>query len=679
MKVTMYRCIAPVLLLCIGGFALADGRVAVSGRIVDYLARPVAGAEVAIYEDVYELSVDRHVARLRDEVRRTDTNGRFSFTADVAPSYQVYLVARKEGLALGWDCPVFTDNNVLVLERPCVLGGIVVDSVGHPVAAAKVRAAPKSTYLRRLEQSPILGPEPWLTAETDSRGRFLFKNFAPDVSVDFSVQAPGRTLTYEYSTHWLTVCGYEAGRTDIRLVLPEEVAVHGQVVDAQSGGPVADARVLLHPGEIRDRHANPYLPNLTISGKDGRFTFKGVPPGKHYIDVSAPYDMGLVDRRVRFGVRPSQDVGEMVAHLNRGGVIEIEAREERTEEPIPNLFMYFHEAVQNEQSSFYKDAQTGADGMLRIQAPAALCKFSTGLDGYSPRSYEDQVLVTAGQNTKWKVVLRRYPEVSGLVLDKDGRPVSGAAVNQVFADPAGRFEAPVPSEDSPFSAWIARSARDNLAAIVDFEDDDKPVQITLKPALTISGRITDPNGVGIPAARVALHMMTSEGLTPYAPEIVVDSQGRYEIKAVVPGHTGVDYRISVNASGYGVRWYKKISIDGEPGTHVTLDPIVLQPADRSVTGIVMDAKGHPAPAVALVCRAADQPLRYAATDSNGRFVIRRVCKGPLRIQAGFSDVREEYGFLRAEGGDRDVKVTLGQDGVHPRPGQQIEKSADKEK
>jgi len=679
MTVAINRCVALAFLLCLNGFAPVSGKAAISGRIVDYLARPVEGADVAIYEEVYDPSTDRHVARLRDEIRRTDANGRFIFSADVTPSYQVYLVARKKGLALGWDCPVFTDDNVIVLERACVLGGIVVDTAGHPIAAAKVRAVPKSTCLRRLEQSPILGPEPWLTTETDSQGRFRFKDFAADASADFWVQAPGRALIYEYSTHWLTGCGYEAGQTDIRLVLPDETAVRGQVVDARSGKPVADAHVLIHPNMFHHDHAYPYLPDLTISGKDGRFAFKGVSPGRHYIDVSAPYDTGLVDQRVRFEVRVGQDAAEIITRLHTGGVIEIEAREERTREPIPNLFMYFHEAAQDEQSNFYKDAQTGADGMLRIQAPAVLCKFSAGLDGYSPRSYEDQVLVTAGQTAKSKVVLRQYPNVSGLVLDEDERPVGGAAVNRAFADPAGRFEAPVPSEDSPFSAWVARSARSNLAAIIPVEGGDKPVRITLKGALTVSGRITDPNGIGIPAARVALHVMTSEGLTPYAPEVVADSQGRYEMKAVVPGRAEVDYRISVNVSGYGVRWYKKISIDGEPATHVTLDPTVLQPADQSVTGVVIDANGNPAPAVAIVARGNNQPARYAATGNNGRFVIKRVCKGPLRIQAGFSRVREEYAIMRAEGGDRDVKVILGQDGVHPRPEQQSEKTTDKEK
>lgn len=671
---------------------------AISGRIVDYLARPVEGAEVAIYETIHDFSTDRDVARLRDEIRRTDVNGQFVFPADVAPSYRVFIVARKEGLALGWDCPVFTHDNVIVLEKACGLSGIVVDAVGRPVVAAKVRAVPKSTYLMRLEQSPILAPESWLTVETDGRGRFHFKDFAADVSADFWVQAPGRAQVYECSTHWMTVCGYEAGRTDVRLVLPEEMVVRGQVVGARSGEPVADARILIHPDEFRHDHANPYLTDRTISGKDGWFTFNGVPPGKHYIDVAAPYDTGLVDQRVGFEVRRGQEAGEMVARLHTGGTIEIEAREQRTNEPIPGLAVCFWQAGEDNLSGFYKHAQTGVDGVLRVRAPAGLCEISAGLDGYVvpprdgkasytnrscgapiPLEYPGRVLVPAGQTVKSKVILRRCPEASGVALDENGQPVAGVSVNQAFADQAGQFKASIPSAENPFSGWVARSERSNFAALVNVQRDEEPIQITLKPALAVSGRVTEPNGAGIPAARVALHVIASGSLMPYAPEVVADSQGWYELKAVVPGRAGAEYRISIDVSGYGVRRYKKISIDGEPGTHVTLDPIVLHPAPESVTGIVVDAKGSPAPAVAISSRGADQPVRYAATDGNGRFVIRRVCKGALRIQAGFSRVREEYGLLQVEGGDRDVKVILGQDGVHPRPEPQSGKTAGKEK
>ena len=48
----------------------------------------------------------------------------------------------------------------------------------------------------------------------------------------------------------------------------------------------------------------------------------------------------------------------------------------------------------------------------------------------------------------------------------------------------------------------------------------------------------------------------------------------------------------------------------------------------------------------------------------GIFNIDGVCAGPLRIQAGFGSRPGGAGFLDARGGDKDVKVILGQRGAH---------------
>jgi len=651
----------------VGGLAQAAGQETVSGRVVDYLARPVEGAQVAFYEEVYDSSADRKVVRLRDRIIQTDAEGRFTFQGSVYPLHCVFVVARKEGLALGWDVLTQSADNMIVLERPCVLGGVIVDASGCPMSGAKVFAVPKTTYLRRLEQRPILGPDAWLTVETDGQGGFRFDSFAADVSSDFCVEAPGRSVVYTYTPQRLTVSGFEAGRTDVRLVVPDEAAVRGRVVNAVSGELVTNAHIVLHADMIDHDPVNPYLPVSTVTDKDGRFVFQGIPPGRHYIDVSAPFETGLADRRVRFETPAGPDAQEITVALRRGGVVEIEAREERTGEPIPDLPVYFWEAVQDEQSGFYKDARTEANGALRFCAPVGLCKFSGTIDGYCPWQYEGQVFVTAGQTVKSQITLRRYLRVCGVVVDEQGRPVSGATVNDGVTDEAGRFEVPFPSEVSPFGEnWIVRSTRDNLAAIVNVQHDDEVVRVTLKPALAVSGRITDPNGVGIPAARVALDLRASQELSPYGPEVIADSQGGFELAAVVPPGGDVEYRISVSACGYGTRLYQRISIAGEPGPRVQIDPIILSPADQSVTGIVVDAEGNPVAGMPMAVHGAKQPSRYPVTDSEGRFVVRRVCKGPLRIQAGFSRVREETGTLEAESGDRDVKVVMGRDAVHLR-------------
>jgi len=659
--------------LCACGLTAAEEnqKLTIAGQVVDYMARPVEGAQVAVYEQLYNYSTGQEYAELLDQTKRTDINGRFVLNANICSWYRVFIVARKEGFALGWD--VLTqgvreraDNNYIILEEPCVLAGIVVDENGDPIAGAKIRALPKTSYLRRLEQRPILAPEQWFTTETDDKGNFRFDNFAADVSADFWVEAPGRSSVYEYTTNFWSAFGFEAGQTDIRLVLPKEVPVRGRVIDAKSGRPVEGAHVLIHPDNIKE-HSNPYCPKLTVSGKDGQFHFKGIPPGKNYINVSVPQEtMELVDKRVKFDVQADQDLKEITVALDKGGLIEIIAREKETNKPVSDLPIYFWQAIQDEHSNFYKYAITNKDGTLRVWASLGECKLSARYDRYLIQTYEDQVAVTKGQTAKLEIVLDSYPSVSGRVLDGAGRSVPGVLVEEALTDEAGRFEVGF-DPSFPCEMLIARHIERNLAAIVEVKNAYKPIQIRLKPALSITGKVTDPEGVGIPAARLALWIRSPKKmLLPCGTEIITDSQGRYDMRAIVPEQAGLEYRIMVNSSGYGIKQFERISVTGEPGKEVEMKTLVLQLADQLLSGVVVDPDGKPAAGVPIIMRGNDQPIRHTTTDNNGRFNINRVCKGPLRIQASFDSSPGGSGFLRAEGGDQNVKIILGQDRIHTK-------------
>ena len=664
-----------ILVWCLFSTVTVPGQqtkpLTLTGRIVDSKARPVAGAEVAVYEEFYDYSVYEDYAKLLDRIKKTDANGHFVLNANIRSWYKVFVVARKNGLALGWDVLTQgvrgrTDSNFIVLEEPCVLAGRIVDEAGNPVAGAKVQAAPKTCYLRRLEQAPILAPEEWFTTQTDDKGNFSFDNFAADVSADLWIEAPGRASVYEYTTHWTSSFGFEAGRTDIRLVLPKEVVVQGRVIDAENGRPIEDASVVIRPDNIKE-HADTYFPNQTVSGQNGQFKFEGVPPGKHKINVSVPKEtVELVDKRVEFDVQANQEVKKIVVALDKGGLIEIIAREEGTKEPVSNLPIYFWQAIQDEHSNFYKYSITGKDGRSRIWAPPGECKLSARYDRYYPQDYENQVFVTRGKATKLEILLDGYPRVSGLVLDETGRPVSGALVKanpdgeQALTDQAGRFEVGFHPR-WPCERLIVRHMERNLAAIADVKDSSKPIKITLKPAVSITGQVTDPNGVGIPAARFALSLSVPGWITQFGPEIITDFQGRYELRAIPPVQEGFIYRISVNSSGYGIKQYERISITGEPGTEVKMKPLILQPADQSISGVVVDAEGKPADGVPIfLYPAKGQPARTTATDNNGRFSIKRVCKGPLQLHANYDSSPGGSGSVKTESFEQNIKIILGQ-------------------
>ena len=678
MKMKSYQIILTFALLSFYGSAVANvsQRLNITGRIVDSMARQVERAEVAVYEQFDDYSTGHDYAKLLDKIKKTDSNGNFVLNADINLWYRVFIVARKEGFALGWDVMASSvgersENKYIILEKPCSLAGIVVDEKGKPAAGAKIRALPKTDYSERLEQRPILAPEQWLTTQTDDKGHFQFDIFAADVSSDFWVEAPGWSSVYKYTTHWLSAYGFKTGRTDIRLVLPKEIPVHGRIIDAETGQPVAGAHVVIKPDDIR-KHKNPYCPHRTVSESDGKFYFKGIPPGKNSINVSvADEATGLVDKRIKVDIQADKDSKDIIVELDKGGLIEIIAREEETNKPASDIPIYFWQAEQNEKSNFYKYAITDKDGKLRIWAPPGECAFEARYDRNFFQTYEDQILVIKGQTAKSEIIFDSTPSVSGLVLDQTNQPVSGVLVmanpvgEQGITDKAGRFEIRY-SPSEPLERLIARDLTRNLAAIVEVKNDAKPIQITLKPALSIAGRVTDPNDVGIPAARLELTLNVPGWLTYLGSEILTDFMGRYEIKALPLLQEGFGYRISVNSSGYGNKSNERISITGKPGTTTEMKPLVLQPADQSISGSVIDAEDKPVAGAVIFMRGKNQPIRRTVTDSNGGFIIKRVCKGPLRIQANSDNSSEGDGFIKAEGGDQNVKIILGQDRIHTK-------------
>lgn len=658
--------------LCISAHASAK-HVTCVVNVVNANAQPVAGAEVAIYEEFRDYCGRKDYAKLLGKIKHTDANGCCVQNADIEFQYNVFIVARKKGLALGWDCLDWrvieqaTANFNIILEPPCILAGTVVDEAGTPVARAEVHAVPETSYLPRLEQRPILAPAGWFTTQTDAKGNFRFENFAADVNAEFWVAAPGRSLVYKYPANPWATYRFEAGRTDIRLVLPREVQVRGRVVDAENGSAVADAYVLIHPDYVKDQ-TDSYCPKLNTTEQDGQFYFKGIPPGRHFISISVRQEATeLVDKRVKFEIQADQDSKEITVALDKGGLIDMIVREKEANKPVSNLPIYFWQAIQDEHSSFYKYARTGNDGAIRVWTPPGECGLRVRRhSGRLTQTYRDQVIVAKAQTTKLEILLDSYPSVSGRVLDEAGQPVSEVLVEDALTDKAGKFET-IFDPCFPPETLIARHTRRNLAAIAEVKNACKPIQITLKPALSITGKATDPDGVGIPATRLALWISSPKNTRfPYGSEIMTDSQGRYDMRAVVPEQAGFEYRIVANKSGYGNKRNQRISITGAPGTEVEMKTLVLQPANKSISGVVTTADGEPAAGVPILVRGNDQPIRNTITDSNGRFNVNRVCKGPLRIQANFDGRRGGSGVLRAEGGDQNLKIILGQNRVHAK-------------
>lgn len=675
----MNRVILLTLMVLVAvSFSEAEGEesLVLTGVVLDGHARPVADAEVAAYEKSLDYTTSQETSQLLSEPVRTNAEGEFRIPVTIRDQYNVFVVARKPGLAYawdglnyGWNMKAYTHFQ-LILEEACQIGGRVVDAEGKPIAQARVQAVPKTSYLSRLRQRPILAPEEWFTTRTDSQGRFTFHCFAAEVNVDFLVSAAGWETQYKYSPHYLSGCGYEVGRNDIQLVLPKEVSVSGRVLEADSEKGVAGIQIVSAPENIRDC-IHTYIPQTVVSDPNGRFRFAGLPPGKHGIKLVRS-EGEIVERAIQptgldtTSGNPIDDV--TLRELGKRGVLEFVVKDAQARQPITDMPL----SIYGRGISMRCQRVPHGTGMLRL--PEGQYTLSIGGRNTLYQEWRDTVQVNEGETVEREILLDRSPLVTGVVQDERGNPAAGVWVNlqpfdhetETYSDSEGRFKI-VQDNDRPKKYCVmAHDVGRNLAGVTEYKLDSGEVTVVLKPGLTVTGEIVDSENRPIPAARVTFHIHIANYLSDIGAEVIADSHGRYEVNALRPQTKLFSYRISVHAAGFGRRKYDRITVQGDADEPVRLDPIPLKPANQSVTGIVVDSEGKPAGGVPIFTQGDGQPDRTSATDVEGRFTATQVCEGPLRLQAGFDSDPEGAGFLEAAGGDQDVKIILGQELVHSR-------------
>jgi protocatechuate 3,4-dioxygenase beta subunit len=651
------------------------------GKVVDSNSQPVAGVEVTAYENFADYYDGPDYQKMLCSVEKTDSKGCFKLNVNIKDQYFVFIVARKEGYALGWDCLNFSNyvlaegNFNIILEKPGVLAGRLVDANERPIANTKVQAVPVTSYSSRLRDREIYAPKDWFTVQTDQDGNFVFKNLAEDVSAGFWVQAPGSELTYKFARYRMSGFGFDVGRKDVKLTMPCMTKIKGCVIDKETRKSVAGIELLLKPDDFSD---NEYLfyPFQLTSGADGKFEIDGVPPGKHILRVKPGSDW--IGKLIPIDIKPGEKLKEVTVRVEKGGFVEATVYDEKTNKLLSDVRVSVHNGDYPEARQaygFYRTAFTDKKGMARIAAPIGNCEVQAWRGKHSRPT--EAIILTVSKNgtTKIKMPLPEDSEpVKGTVFDQSNKPVSGAIVevhpfgDMVFTNNSGAFEA---RQDITYPAELltVRDERQNLAAAVEIKDVSKPIKATLESGLTITGRVCEANGTAIPAARFTLWVPVSNAISNFNTEVLADTNGRYEMNAIPPAKEQFGYRFSVNAAGYRPIEFRKVTINGKPGETIDMGTTELQPATESISGVVVDAEGKPAARVPVFLngkRDKAQPHKSTATDANGLFVINRICKGPVRLQASFVSDPGGAGFLDAEGGGKDVKIIIGKDLVHTK-------------
>jgi hypothetical protein len=662
-----------VVLACLPAVTVSQSygqKVAYKVRVVDVKGVPVVGAEVAVVGVVFDYA-DGQVRKelLAKKKVGADGTSDISLQLDFAGNGDAVVVARSKSLALGWhylnrvSLPVDGTELVILLDKGCVLAGKIVDETGKAVAGARVRAEVASSYLR--DEHNIDAPEDWLTVQTDAGGRFRFENVPPDATADFLVTAPGKANTWTFmATGDISGYSYAAGRTDIQIILPPEANVQGRVV-GPAGNPVSGANLLLRPNKAAGNYC---CTCRTASGTDGQFLFENVPADTYSLQVVAPMERMAewVGKDVRVIAKAGQTTDNVIVRVNKGGIVEAIVCDRATGRPIQNAYVSLsQDANFGKQPCFFQACRTDLNGKAQIRAPLGRCQFIAGAERHM---FFDGTVLVKETPTPLRIELEHYPEVSGTVRNEDGGVAAGAVVaavppgyTAVRADDAGKFNLfwRVKSEKTYL---FARDDRRNLAAAVEVKELSRPMNIVLKPVFRLVGRVTDPNGVPIPAAKIQLVIHCSYWFAYAGTKILTDTDGRFEIPAVPPPQKDFNYCINVDAAGFCSIEQERILVEESSGKQVDLGTFVLQPLNMSISGIVVDAGGRPVPNKIIhlsgLLGAGGQPHKSIITDESGRFYFNRVCKGPLRLQAGWGR-EKDVGFVNANAGDKNVKVVLG--------------------
>ena len=641
--------------------------------VVDAQCAPIADAEVVVYENEQLPLTKTESPHIISRPCMTDKNGQVSVTGEYKRGVTAMVVARKAGYALGWNVfpyeKLANPNINIILDKPTKFIGRVLDAKGNPLANAKIQAQPKTSKHRRLEQTPIIGPTEWLTSKSDEKGFFVFTCFDQDVRTDILVTAPGSEMTYLFTPHYMSCCGYEVGGKGFCLTLPEEISIAGQVMDDKGNGIANMTVVLDRHGRDDNSSRRAMQPIVTTTDDTGKFHFNRVPSYKLLVTAFNTDSSSLwVDKTIIVDPENNSKLDNLQIQLEKGGLMQVKLIDELTGEPIKGVHGYFSKPPVNENEFWFsRDFETDDDGLTTMRLPVGQVKFSCWSNRYQRQDFE--ILKNKADSTE-KVEFKLVPvkKIKGVVKDIAGNGVKNAKVlvgwgTHVLTDDEGRFESYC--DEIKYLFLFARDYRNNTAAIERNGNPDEPYTLTLKPGKTMNGAVVDADNNPVPAARVELVINGPGFLFSTGHEVLTDVNGRFQFGALPESlPEKLSYRVTVATMNHGVADYTRVVIQRDDPNTIELEPINVALANMTIDGIVVDDKGKPAPYKPIFLKGKGQFKQDTYSDLDGRFQFRRLCPGEISLQAGFSEGPIDAGRLTAHSGDSDVHIVFGTELVH---------------
>jgi uncharacterized GH25 family protein len=494
-------------------------------------------------------------------------------------------------------------------------------------------------------------------ATTDANGHFVLA---------WNPQNPGRPdyelclIARDFKRNLALAQTMDEDNTNLDLRLEPGLTIAGRATDAK-GKPLAKAEAdLIFWSERMGGSLGKAIP----VDAEGRFEIKALPVGRRYaVNVSAK-GYGRVTRNVPQEVedrRIELEPCELALADQRIGGVVLDA----DDQPVANANI--HGYGEGQPGVNGKTDAKGRFSFNQVCAGPIQLNANTQSGGYGSVNAEGgETNITVHLGVRETYAATRAPsKVTGTVADPEGKPATKVLVGlfpsfsptEKQTDSEGRFTLPFnPGQFGPMGATqpivVARDLSRNLAAALDLEEGATNARVRLEPALTLTSRITDPNGKPLTNGQVQALFHTERMLSTLGVPVRVDAEGRFEIKGLPPGR---QYTVKASAKGFGQE-QRNVPASDTATNRVELEPFELAPANQRIAGVVLDEDDKPVVRASIYSYGPKQPNVNAQTDAKGQFSMEKVCAGTIQLSA--NSQRGGYANVTTEGGDTNIVIRI---------------------
>jgi protocatechuate 3,4-dioxygenase beta subunit len=272
--------------------------------------------------------------------------------------------------------------------------------------------------------------------------------------------------------------------------------------------------------------------------------------------------------------------------------------------------------------------EADASGAYELRLPRGHHELRAEADGYAGGERR----FGAREDARVDLFLSPAARLAGRVITADGAPVPGAEVRLqrqgpfrpqswplVTTDEEGQFS----FEAVPAGTFVLVGRKGELlgdSGRLTLEETGRieGLELTVRPALVVEGRVVDASGRPVPQARIDLRP-TGAGPAPRLGTALADEHGRFRQTGLLPGV----YDLVVSAPGL-TDAMETFTLEAS-----TRKDVVLRPA-FAFKGRVETVAGAAASGAHLRV-ARGSYLRWARTDAEGRFAVRGLPAGPARV------------------------------------------------